>query len=148
MKKRDENMEINIGDRIPYVMITGAKGSKNYENAEDPIKVLEEDLPIDYDYYINKQIRPPLERLLKNTNVVKNFDMLFSGPHTKVRYIPKINEKSALGSFLKKSNTCEGCKRECMWVFCSNCEDPKVEIYLQRKDEVEELKAEMAKLNT
>jgi DNA polymerase delta subunit 1 len=70
MKKRDENIEINIGDRIPYVIIRGAKWSKNYENAEDPIKVLDEDLPIDYDYYINKQIRPPLERLLKNTHVV------------------------------------------------------------------------------
>lgn len=33
MKKRDENIEINIGDRIPYVIINGAKGSKNYENA-------------------------------------------------------------------------------------------------------------------
>lgn len=33
MKKRDENVDIHIGDRIPYVMITGAKGSKNYENA-------------------------------------------------------------------------------------------------------------------
>lgn len=40
MKKRDENISINIGDRIPYVMISGMKGSKNYENAEDPTKVL------------------------------------------------------------------------------------------------------------
>lgn len=79
MRKRDENIEINIGDRIPYVMINGAKWSKNYENAEDPKKVLEEDLPIDYDYYINKQIRPPLERLLKNTGIVENTDILFSG---------------------------------------------------------------------
>lgn len=60
MKRRDENVNIHIGDRIPYVMINGMKGSKNYENAEDPLKVLEEDLPIDYDYYINKQIKPPL----------------------------------------------------------------------------------------
>lgn len=29
------------------------KGSKNYENAEDPIEVLKNDLPIDYDYYVN-----------------------------------------------------------------------------------------------
>ena len=33
MKKRDENVDINIGDRIPYVMIAGAKWSKNYDNA-------------------------------------------------------------------------------------------------------------------
>lgn len=83
-------------------MIEGTKWSKNYENAEDPEKVLTEDLPIDYDYYINKQIKPPLERLLKNTKIVENFDALFSGEHTKIRYAPKINEKTALGGFFKK----------------------------------------------
>lgn len=72
MQKRDENISVNIGDRISYVMIAGQKGSKNYENAQDPIKVLEEDLPVDYDYYIQKQIRPPLERLLLKTNIFPN----------------------------------------------------------------------------
>lgn len=72
-------------------MINGARGSKNYENAEDPQKVLEEDLPIDYDYYIQKQIKPPLERLIKNTGIVNNFDLLFAGEHTKLRYAPKIS---------------------------------------------------------
>lgn len=62
MKKRDggNGQNINIGDRIPYVMIKGVKGSKNFENAEDPRKVLMEDIPIDFDYYIEKQIKPPL----------------------------------------------------------------------------------------
>lgn len=41
MRKRDENVDIHIGDRIPYVMINGAKWSKNYDNAEDPKKVLD-----------------------------------------------------------------------------------------------------------
>jgi hypothetical protein len=35
-------------------MIAGCKGSKNYENSEDPIYALENDIPIDYDYYIDK----------------------------------------------------------------------------------------------
>ena len=121
MKKRDENMDINIGDRIPYVMITGTKWSKNYENAEDPIKVLNEDLPIDYDYYINKQIRPPLERLLKNTNIISNFDMLFAGDHTRTRYIPKLNTKTAMGSFLTKKPTCLNCKQVSDSVVCEDC---------------------------
>lgn len=43
-----------MGDRVPYVIIAGAKGSKNYENAEDPIEILQKDLPIDFDYYIEK----------------------------------------------------------------------------------------------
>lgn len=52
MQKRDDQDAPHIGDRIPYIMIAGAKGSKNYENAEDPIVVLEKGLPIDFDYYI------------------------------------------------------------------------------------------------
>lgn len=40
MQKRDENIVIGIGDRISYVIIEGTKGSKHYENAEDPIRVL------------------------------------------------------------------------------------------------------------
>ncbi len=50
MKKRDENLNISIGDRISYVMIIGEKGSKNYDNSENPLQVLNENLPIDYDY--------------------------------------------------------------------------------------------------
>lgn len=72
-------MTIHIGDRISYIMIMGTKGSKNYENSEDPIKVLNEDLPIDFDYYINKQLKPPLERMLKLSGIVRDFDSLFYG---------------------------------------------------------------------
>jgi len=40
--------------------------------------------------------------LLKNTGIVET-DVLFSGEHTRQRYAPKVNEKSALGSFLTKA---------------------------------------------
>ena len=43
-----------MGDRIAYIMISGTKGSKNYENAEDPNYVLENDIPIDFNYYLEK----------------------------------------------------------------------------------------------
>ena len=45
---------IQIGDRIPYVIIAGTKTAKNYEKVEDPIYVLTNDIPLDYDYYIEK----------------------------------------------------------------------------------------------
>ena len=35
-------------------MVAGMKGSKNFENAEDPVEVLEKNLPIDFHYYIEK----------------------------------------------------------------------------------------------
>jgi len=54
MKKRDGGNSAAIGDRIAYVMVGGLKGTKNYENAEDPLYVLQNDIPIDYQYYIEK----------------------------------------------------------------------------------------------
>ena len=52
MKKRDAGSAPDVGDRVAYVMIKGMKGSKGYEKSEDPIYALENNLPIDYQYYI------------------------------------------------------------------------------------------------
>ena len=42
----------NVGDRVSYVMIKGNKGQKAYELSEDPIYVLNNDIPLDYNHYI------------------------------------------------------------------------------------------------
>ena len=42
MKKRDAGSAPQMGDRVPYVIITGAKGAANFEKAEDPVYVLGE----------------------------------------------------------------------------------------------------------
>jgi DNA polymerase delta subunit 1 len=47
MRKRDEASAPNVGDRVAYVMVKGTKGSKGYEKSEDPIYVLNNNLPID-----------------------------------------------------------------------------------------------------
>ena len=48
MKERDEATAPSVGDRVAYVMIKGLKGSKGYEKSEDPLYVLQNNLPIDY----------------------------------------------------------------------------------------------------
>ena len=53
MRKRDEATAPNVGDRVAYVMIQKAKGSKGYEKAEDPLYALQNNLPIDYQFYID-----------------------------------------------------------------------------------------------
>lgn len=40
MKERDEASAPSVGDRVAYVMIKAAKGSKNFEKSEDPLYVL------------------------------------------------------------------------------------------------------------
>ena len=40
-------------------------GAKAYEKSEDPIYVLENNIPIDVTYYLEQQLGPPLERLFE-----------------------------------------------------------------------------------
>ena len=50
MKKRDAGSAPGLGDRVAYVIIKGAAGAKNYEKSEDPLYVLENNIPIDTRY--------------------------------------------------------------------------------------------------
>ena len=51
-----------IGDRVPFVIVVG-KGLF-VDSAEDPVYVRENNIAIDVNYYIQKQILPPVERIL------------------------------------------------------------------------------------
>jgi DNA polymerase delta subunit 1 len=46
-------------------MIKGTKGSKGYEKSEDPLYVLHNNLPIDYNFYLEHQIKLPLIRIFE-----------------------------------------------------------------------------------
>lgn len=61
MKERTGVMP-SIGTRVPFVIVAG-KGLF-VDRAEDPDYVREHNVPIDVDYYIKKQILPPVERIL------------------------------------------------------------------------------------
>jgi DNA polymerase, archaea type len=60
--KRRTGVMPSIGTRIPFVIVAG-KGLF-VDRAEDPDYVREHNVPIDVDYYIKKQILPPVERIL------------------------------------------------------------------------------------
>lgn len=65
MKKR--GIMVNLGDRIPFVILAG--NGLFVERAEDPGYARQHNLPLDVDYYINKQILPPVERILSDFGV-------------------------------------------------------------------------------
>jgi DNA polymerase I len=66
MKKRSGYVP-SVGDRIPFV-ITNSSGIF-VEQAEDPEYVIEKNIPLNVDYYIKKQILPPVDRILKELGV-------------------------------------------------------------------------------
>ena len=137
MRKRDPGTAPNIGDRIQYVIIKGEKGSKNYENSEDPIYVLEHDLPIDIDYYLENQLKKPLLRIFGP--VLSNAEMtLFSGEHTRIKK-SGVNAKhnTNLGSFLIVKKTCLNCKVVIKsGVVCKNCKEKLRSIYIENRLEM------------
>ena len=148
MKKRGEDNIPGIGDRVQYVMVKGAKGSKNYENAEDPIRVLEKDLPIDTTYYLENQLEKPLTRIFEAImNDVKK--ELFSGDHMNTKYVPKVKANSAMGKFVKVSETCLNCKVPVkQGAVCDSCEKISRKVYLERKIETSKREREFVKLWT
>ena len=88
MKQRDEASAPNVGDRVAYVMIKGVKGSKGFEKSEDPLYVLQNNLPIDYQFYIDHQLKLPLVRIFEPILGDSVERQLFSGDHTRNIYVP------------------------------------------------------------
>lgn len=50
-----------IGDRVHFVIVPGVKGQPQYDRAEDPLYVLENNLSIDTQYYVDN-IKNPIIR--------------------------------------------------------------------------------------
>jgi DNA polymerase I len=65
-----------VGDRVPFVIIRGKNSRKNRElfvdRAEDPGYVLEKNIPLDTEYYVEKQILPPVLRIFETFGVTKD----------------------------------------------------------------------------
>jgi DNA polymerase delta subunit 1 len=130
MQARDASSAPSVGDRIAYVMTRGVKGQKAYELAEDPIYALEHSIPIDYDYYVTKQLKNPLSRLF--SAILPNTNVLFSGEHTRKRFNPKMGG-ALLGKFFKVEQTCLNCKSAVSsGALCDKCEGQAGSLLLDR----------------
>jgi DNA polymerase delta subunit 1 len=70
-----------LGDRVAYVIIKATKGSAAYERAEDPIYVLDNNLPIDTKYYLENQLKNPLLRIFEP--ILKNAESQLLGKFCK-----------------------------------------------------------------
>lgn len=52
-----------VGDRVAFIIVKGGKKTLFVDRAEDPEYAVENNLPVDTDYYIEKQLLPPVLRL-------------------------------------------------------------------------------------
>lgn len=140
MTERNPNLKFHIGDRIPFVVLHGAKNSKVYENSEDPAYAFENNLPLDLNYYLDKQIKPPLERIFE---VICDPKEIFEGEHTRKVKQQNVSTNFGIGKFMKAARTCAVCKAEIKddtWkkAVCRLCEEKENDTFLKK---VLELKA-------
>ncbi|GKZ42769.1 DNA polymerase zeta [Aspergillus brasiliensis] len=73
----DPRSEPQYGERVPYVVVTGAPGSRLIDRCVPPETLLHDPhLDLDADYYITKNLIPPLERIfnLVGANVRQWYD--------------------------------------------------------------------------
>lgn len=110
--QRDPRREPQYGERVPYLVIAGAPGARLIDRCVDPDVLLKDDqIEIDSEYYISKNIIPPLERIfnLMGANVRAWYDEI-----PKVRRLRMINHTTSVG--LKK--TLETYMREGTCIVC------------------------------
>ncbi|KAF2476413.1 uncharacterized protein BDR25DRAFT_277501 [Lindgomyces ingoldianus] len=73
----DPRTEPQYGERVPYVVITGAPGARLIDRCVSPEMLLQNDhIELDAEYYISKNLIPPLERIfnLVGANVRQWYD--------------------------------------------------------------------------
>ena len=73
----DSRAEPQYGERVPYVVITGAPGARLIDRCVAPEELLQNDhYELDAEYYISKNLIPPLERIfnLVGANVRNWYD--------------------------------------------------------------------------
>lgn len=129
----DARAEPQYGERVPYVVITGAPGARLIDRCVAPEELLESDhSELDAEYYISKNIIPPLERIfnLVGANVRNWYDEM-----PKVQRIRRVDtglqfqpsrelgiSRKTLESYMK-SSSCLVCKEklELEGPICSSC---------------------------
>ena len=128
----DPRAEPQYGERVPYVVITGAPGARLIDRCVAPDVLLHNDNDeLDAEYYISKNLIPPLERIfnLVGANVRQWYEEMPKYQRVRRREVEAvaggkdlIMSKKTLESYMK-SSTCIVCheKLEEEMAICGKC---------------------------
>lgn len=136
MRKRDPTTAPVVGDRVAYVITKAAKGAAAYEKAEDPIYVLEHDIAIDVQYYLDNQLSKPLGRIFEPIMGDVGIRKLFAGEHTRtIKLSTPSTGAGGIMRFAVKKRTCMGCKailKSDEKTVCGHCQDNQADLYIKQ----------------
>ncbi|KAH7929130.1 hypothetical protein BV22DRAFT_1081793 [Leucogyrophana mollusca] len=153
MRQRDAGSAPALGDRVAYVIVKGMKGAAAYEKSEDPLYVLENNIPIDTKYYLENQLSKPLMRIFEPI-LGEKASSLLSGGHTRTIQIatPTVG---GLMKFAVKTVTCLGCKTPLRannsvkdGAVCNNCRPKMGELYQKQITAASEMQVRFSRLWT
>ncbi|XP_013146336.1 PREDICTED: DNA polymerase delta catalytic subunit [Papilio polytes] len=151
MKKRDPGTAPKLGDRVPYVLCCAAKNTPAYMKAEDPIYVLENSVPIDFNYYLENQLSKPLLRIFEPILGDKAESLLLKGEHTMTKAMVT-SKVGALAAFTKKKEKCIGCKsvmpNDTKKALCNHCLSKEGQLYITEMFKLRQLQDKFSKLWT
>lgn len=145
---RDPGSAPKLGDRVSFIICAGSKNELASMRAEDPMYVVEKNLPIDTEYYLKNQIMKPIERLFDAVlgGVDKVKQKIFQGAH--MRNKVKSNSVPKNGPMFKYVKILDGCikcnqvltEKSPSKVLCQYCFDDRVQIH-------DDEQTKLAKLN-
>ncbi|KAJ6654838.1 hypothetical protein lerEdw1_006527 [Lerista edwardsae] len=150
MRRRDPGSAPNLGDRVPYVIIGAAKGVAAYMKSEDPIYVLENNLPIDTQYYLEQQLAKPLLRIFEPIlGEGKAQNVLLKGEHTRCKTVLTA-KVGGLMAFATKRSTCIGCRAVLSHhgAVCKFCLGRQSELYQKEVAHLSSLEEKFSRLWT
>ncbi|XP_038608868.1 DNA polymerase delta catalytic subunit [Tachyglossus aculeatus] len=131
MRRRDPGSAPSLGDRVPYVIISAAKGVAAYMKSEDPLYVLEHSLPIDTQYYLEQQLAKPLLRIFEPILGEGRAEaVLLRGEHTRCKTMLTA-KVGGLMAFATKRSCCIGCRAVLSHhgAVCKFCRPRESELY-------------------
>lgn len=138
---KDPRTEPQYGERIPYVVIAGAPGARLWERCVEPERLIyDEYAELDAEYYISKNLIPPLERIfnLVGANVRQWYDEM---PKVqRIRMLGGLKEGDASGKGKKTmesymgSSLCLACRGKLPPV-PAGVEEPQIPLCAECKDE-------------
>lgn len=159
MKKAKSSVAPVLGDRVAFVIVTGANKSKVFENAEDPIQVMEKGMQIDIEHYMS-HITQALTRVFEHVlgGLSETNRILFTGPH--MNHVVKTKSElidGKMGKFIQKVDVCVGCsvpsrpgdKRGGLnQGLCRSCNPQRIDIILELTHEYNQLQQTQQRLWT
>ena len=154
----DPRAEPQYGERVPFVIITGAPGARLIDRCVAPEVLLGNDQnELDAEYYITKNIIPPLERIfnLVGANVRQWYDEMPKFQRIRdvdrasldeIKELALANRKT-MESYMK-SSTCVVCRSKLATeaTICVNCEARPAWCVFKLRSRLKALKTEDAEL--